>query len=69
VKGDEALPDRMHCNNGRPMELIEKLITDDKDCDMCGLKFEKNEKCKRWKHKNFKTVSKERTIKGKKEII
>ena len=42
VRGDTALPDRMHCNNGRPMELIEKLITEAESCDMCGSMFEKD---------------------------
>jgi hypothetical protein len=42
VGGDKVPPDRMHCNNGRPMELIEKLITEAESCDMCGTMFDKD---------------------------
>ena len=34
-----TLPDRMHCEKGRPMELIEKVITESDNCDMCGIRF------------------------------
>ena len=34
-----TLPNRMHCEKGSPMELIEKVITEAKHCDMCGIRF------------------------------
>jgi len=60
----------MHCEKGQPLELIEKVITEAENCDMCGVMFEKDPSPQKiWKHKNFKTKMKQRTIKGKLEMV
>lgn len=63
----------MHCEKGQPMEIVQKKITEDENCDVCGVLFEKFEKNptlqKIWKHKDIKRKMKQRTFKGKTEMV